>query len=296
MPSIKKSKPRYQPLVNILLIVAIIVVGIFYAGLIYFDQVHKKPENVFWGMMSQNLQTGALSRSNEQIVPGQSLKQVTQMQFKSQIIVKNSVVLTSEKDGEKQVIANEAIGTENADFLRYTAIPANNGKLPENVINVWSIQTEENSGQNPSILADNILSTPLMFGYLNSAKRSEIINELKNTNAITVDYSKTDLNAKFEDKTVYSFEVMLNLDSYINAYKIYLKAIGQSQLADELGSPDPGSTYPLTIFVNPVSYQPVKVEVGASSEVMYNFNINNQIQIPENVTTTITEIKNRISE
>lgn len=289
------AKSKSNNLQNVLAATILIIAGFTYIGFSYFNQIYKNPQTVFWGMINQNLQTASYQKTSKTDYGQQQYVQETTMQFKANL-VSDSVVTISEKteNNKSSKVITQAIGTTKADFIRYKEITREGKTENPNIINVWAINTKEVSGQEPGLLTDALLSTPLMFGYLNSANRQQLVNQLKSTNAFSIDFNKTDKNYNYQNSRFYAYDVTINMKQYLQAYKLYLNKIGQNMLAENLGSDLTDSSYQAKVIVNPVSYQPVALIAGSGQDEFSNFDINNQIVAPNNIKKTFEELKSEL--
>ncbi|MEI6237267.1 MAG: hypothetical protein WCP03_01540 [Candidatus Saccharibacteria bacterium] len=280
------------------LAVTIVVIAIIGLGkLMWLDQIYLKPQNVFWGMINQNLQTGSITKTvvqkNNDL---QSIQQVTSIQYKSEIYARTVVTIQDKTKGNESLIITDTYGTPTQDFLKYKTIKSAGNNTPKNVEGVWSVNTAS-SQQQVQILSDAILSSPLIFGYLNSNKRTDLINQMHFNSVFNIDYSAVNKNDKVDGKKAYSYKLTIDLAKYMSVYRNYLSMIGQGNLAGQLGQPQAGATYKATLYVNALNRQPLRLvpEGVTTGEGFSNIDSNNITKPPKDAKLSILQLQNRLS-
>jgi hypothetical protein len=289
----KKVLTTQQIIAIAITVLAVIMLGLW----LLYTEIYLKPSTVFWSTINQNLQTGYISKTVTQTTGTQTLTEATNIQFKGSLIAHTTLILTNKSGLSTSSVITETYGTDKQDFLRYTEIKSSTSANPKNTINVWAVNNKNNQ-QIIEILSDALMSSPLMYGYLSSSQRADIINQMHDHNVFTINFANTSTNVKYDGKRIYTYDVAINLQSYVQVFRAYLQDLGQSNLALQIGQPAAGSTYKATLYINPASRQILKMVPDGSSisEIYSNQDINAQTKLPVNVKLSITELKQRLTD
>lgn len=285
----KKQVSRTQ--VNWLLSFALLIAAVIFLWF-WYNQSYLKPSSVFWGTISNNLNTGFVTRTSSQTQGAQRLTQINDLQFTPELLARSIVRLENTETNEK--VVTETIGTPTADYLRYVEIDSEQSRVTDNsAIGSWA---KREAGQNtqPQILTDALLGNVLMFGDLSKSDRKQLVDDLQKNNA----FQKYDIIKKktVGGQRVYTYNVVLNLDAYANIYKTYLKMLGQEKLAEQIGAQQSGATYQFELDVIAASRVPLKLSVPDSENAEYYSNIGARqpIAIPQ-TNQTISELQAKLS-
>jgi hypothetical protein len=285
----KKQATKNQ--INWMVALAVIVAAslLFW---VWYNQSYLKPANVFWGTISNNLSVNYVTRTSSKEEGTQKLTQVNDLQFTPKLIARSTVKLEDTATNEK--VITETIGTATTDYLRYVEIVSkNSANADTSAIGTWA-KREAGKGGQPQILADSLLGSVLMFGDLSSKQQSQIISQLKSTNA----FQKYDLIAKrtVGGRTIYTYNVSINLDAYSKIYANYLIMLGQDKLAAQIGQQQSGALYDITLDINAGSRVPTKLSVSGNqdTEVFTNVGSGPRFVSPQ-ATLTIAELQTKLS-
>jgi hypothetical protein len=222
---------------------------------------------------------------------GQQLLQQNNVSYKSKIITHNYVTI---KDIEnKSIVKTQTIGTTKADYLKYEKIDSNNiNSSNKGIINIWAVNKN-----NPAILNDTLVSSPIIFGYLPSYKRSNLVNQMKQQNVFGIDFNNVNKAAYLNGKKVYIYDININLEKYVIVYSEYLNTIGQKDLARKMSNTISSGTYSAKLYVDLLSRQPLKIQPKNSDMGLEysNFDLNESVQEPHNVKTTFEQLQLKIN-
>jgi hypothetical protein len=276
--------------INALVAIALIVASVLFFWF-WYNKVYLKSENVFWSTISNNLNTGHVTRTSAQVSEQQSLTQATDLQL-SPILAARTTVTLSDKTSNQKVVT-ETIGTQNDDFLRYVEITGPQAPKNSDVVGVWAKQTLPD-GEQPRILADALLGGVLMFGDLSASQRKQLVSELKDTGAFTK-YDLIDTKT-IDGRKIYTFNTAVNIAKYTKVFKTYLGMIGQESLANELGDQESDAQYEFILTINAGTRQPtsLKAKAGDGLETYSNFGRRTPIIWPT-TNTTIAELQEKIT-
>lgn len=279
---------------NLLLLALLLAATLAYFAYTSISSKYRDPQKVFWGMVNQNLQTATVGRLTKSDDPQQYYRQLTQLQFKSILISESTITISEQSNGVTNKVVTKAVGTADSDYLKYLEITKDNKPASQNAVNVWAVQNKAKSQEQPTFLAESLLSSPLMFGYFNKDIRQQLANDLKNSEVYKIDFQKTNKQYNFNDKTVFAYNVNINVAKYIEVYKKYLNKIGQVSLAEQLNQPASTDSYQTILLINPTSLQPVATMVGDSTDEYVNFDTNNQIEYPKDAKLSFSELRDKL--
>ena len=270
---------------------------IFLGFWFWYTNVYLKPSNVFWSTMNQNLQTGSITETENESASGQTMTQISDILYKGSLIAHTTVTLNDKTTSGTSTIITETYGTPGQDYLRYPKITSTDNSVPKGVVGMWATSIKS-KGQPIEILSDALTATPLMFGYLSTSARADIINQLHDHNVFNLNFGSTITNAKYDGHRVYAYDVTLNLQNYIQVFRSYLDYMGQSTLALSIPQPSTSATYKMTLYINPVSRQIMKMVPDGSSvqEIFTNQDVNTNIKLPGSVKLTINQLRNRLTQ
>ena len=290
----KNQQDKWQKIIATA-VVALILLGV--GKWLYYDAVYLKPETVFWSCMNQNLQTGSVTiTSNLSSDASQTVVQVANMQFKASLYAQTTVTIEDKTAGKQSLVITDTFGTPTQDYLMYRQIKTPDSNVPSGVVGVWAASSTKENGQS-QVLSDAILASPIMFGYLDSSQRAKLIDQMRTNKVFTVDFNATKKGVKVNGKNTYAYAVTIDMQKYIAVYKNYLAMIGQTALGNQLGQAQVGDSYKATLYIAPVSRQPLRLlpEGSKNGQDFSNFGNNNFGQPPKNVELTISQLQSRIT-
>lgn len=278
--------------INWMVAVALIVAGCLLFWF-WYNQSYLKPANVFWGTVNNNLAVDYITRTSTKSEGAQKLMQVTDLQFTPKLIARSTVKLENTETNER--VVTETIGTSTTDYLRYAEIKSNKSSVnaDKSLIGAWA-KREAGKGEQPQILADALMGSVLMFGNLSSSQQSQIISQLKSTNA----FQKYDLVSKNNEngRLIYTYNVSINLDAYSKIYANYLIMLGEDKLAAQIGQQQSGATYDFILQINAGSRVPTKLGVADSQDTEIFTNVGSGPRfIAPTTTLTIAELQAKLS-
>jgi|GEM_PF-6037924 len=289
MAKLKKMDWR-QAVAILIVIVSVLAFAKWY----WYSQYYMIPKNVFWGAIDQNFQTGYITKIVKQQSGQQVMIKQDNLQFRGSLLANSIVTLQNNSPNNKSLVVTQTIGTTMADYLKYDQIDGNN---KNKAVNVWAVGNNS-KGEQPRILNDALVSSPIMFGYLNTQKRQELIKNLRSQKVFDVDFGKTDTKYKIDGRRVYAFDVNIKLSSYIKIYSQYLKDMGQDSLAQQMSNAAIGGTLKATIYINPASRQMVRMQPKNSDiyESYSNFGLSRLVEPPKNVKLSIARLQQELAQ
>jgi hypothetical protein len=252
----------------LILVIAAIVGG----GWLWWNKVYTSSDNVFWGMMSDNLSTESITRHINQTAAGQTTDQYIQVQLGSVTAARNIVTISQNSGSNKAVVKSETIGTPTNDYSRYVSIKTDQknaqGK-PLNtaqIIGLWGKTPDAKNGQRPSVqyLQQSLLGL-VPFANLASGPRTSLIRLIRDSNVYTID-STPAKSAKQAKRPVFIYSVSINPKAYISMLQQFVKDIGLGDIGLDPSQYNGSQPLKAEFTVDKVSRQLVKVAYPGSGE------------------------------
>lgn len=206
---------------------AIAVILIVFWGV----SAYSSPENVFWGMIDNNLSVSGVQRRVTQTNESGELRQNTVLRFGAVNGAHGLVTLTQKDQGQSATVKTESIGTSSADYSRYVAIEASQKNAQNQsvdfkaVTGVWGKSAGE---QVPQFYSQTALGL-VPFANLNFADRRQIIKSIKQKNVYRVNYALVK-EKRINGQQSYIYTVNLDPYAYAQILERLAKASGLAAL------------------------------------------------------------------
>lgn len=264
------------------------IAGIIGGGWLWWSKVYTSSENVFWGMISNNLATESITRHTTQTAAGQTTDQYIQLQLGAVNAARNVVTISQNISGSHAVVKSETIGTKDNDYSRYVAIKTDQknaqGK-PLNtaqIIGVWGKTPDAKKGQRPPIqyLQQSLLGI-VPYANLASGPRHDLINLIKNNNVYTIT-SEPAKSVKQSGRQVFVYTVNINPKAYISMLQQFVKDIGLGDIGLDPSQYNGSQPLKAEFTVDKVSRQLVKVSYpdGGQSQTYSSQGQEQPISVP----------------
>ena len=288
MAKSKKQKFTWQQYVTA--VFAVIAV-LFFSGWYFFNQIYLKPENVFWSMLDRNLKTGSITKTYSEGNDSGSYDLVSKLQLKGQPASQTKITIKN----DNATLVTDTIGTPTQDYLKYNQEPVTDDM--QNGMNTWAVNNASDT-EPAQIYLNELLSTPILFGYLNHNQRTDLIKSMQDNQVFNTDFNSVNTTTVLNGKKVYVYDVGINLVNYLPIYQAYLRYMGQNNIADQIGDASPGATLTMKLVVEPISRHLLQTTVDNNGQTI-NFGIhdaNKMIEIPKDVSMSIDDLQELISE
>ena len=197
----------------------LIIAGIF----TWFNKVYADPENVFWGMVDNNLATSGVSKEVLQRDAQNSSQEVTQLSWNPEPRVRTIRELSFTQGGATTKVVLEAIITPKDQYQRYAKIdrPGPDRDYSK-IYNLWLKNGGGGAQSDPSAF-NNAAYGVMLFGNFNRDDRKSVVDGLRK--AYKVDFSNIQKQIE-EGRRNYSYSVTINLREYAKAAQAYAKRQG----------------------------------------------------------------------
>lgn len=203
-------------------------------GVVWWSAVYENPYNVFWGMLSNSLQTSSVSKHIVQTSGVTSLDQYISLQYGANNFAYGRTTL---KD-PTSTVKTETIGTMTNDYIRYTGITTSQkgkdgkslsfGKLLGKWAKDQAANSAQQTGQSPFFIQTVIgLSGGNTVPIVNLPKdeRSNLINLLHDSVVFKTAYNnvkKSNVNGQLQ----YAYNVELEPVAYVAFEKQLAQYLG----------------------------------------------------------------------
>lgn len=275
----------------ILTAIWLLIAGVFWWRVVYSD-----PRNVFEGMLDRNFSTIGYTREASANQQGINSTEYSQLQTGQQTLVRTLTVLQQQQDE----IITDALSTPENEYVRYTKINTSrkdkDGKALDfsDAVNVWAKQESSGSSQGVAQMLLGIFP----MGNVPAKDRKVLVDFIKSNNVFVTNYD----NAKKETKNgrqVYTYDVQLLQQPYIDMLKQYGIAIGLGDQVKDLNADDYAGAAPvnLKVSVDVLSRQVTSVVLPGQAdrtEKYSGYGIRQDVQLPTNTITT-SELQQRLS-
>jgi hypothetical protein len=272
------------------------VLAIIVSSILWFQAVYKSPQNVFEGMIKQNFTNTGYTRNVDSNENGLNAKETAQLQTGGENIVRTKTILKQDND----TVTTDAISTMSAEYVRYTNIDTQrksaNGKQLDfsKAVNVWA----KNETGGPSQTFSQMLLGVVPMGNVPAETRKELIKFIDKNTVFAANYN-TVKKEKINGRQVYTYQVQLLPQTYVQMLKIYGKGVG---LEDQVAQLDPAhykdaQPTKLTLSVDAVSRHLVALsypDSTARSERYSGYGIRKDVELPTK-TIPAAELQKRLS-
>lgn len=210
----------------------LIIMAVVGAGWLWWSKVYTSADNVFWGMISNNLASGSVTRHTEQSIGGQTTDQYIEIELGS-VNAAHSVVTVSQQDKNgPTVVKSETIGTPSSDYSRYISIktPQKNAQgKPLNtaqIIGLWGKTPDAKPGQRPPVqyLQQSLLGI-VPFASLTPTQRHDLVRLIRDDNVYNIT-GAIPKSTKLGGHPVFIYTVSINPQAYIGMLQQFTKDIG----------------------------------------------------------------------
>ncbi len=265
---------------------------------LWWVKVYTNPRNIFSDMLSNSLNTYGVTKTTTQDDTSGKLTQITQAQFGSQNLVQEKSTITQPTESGDATVTTEAIGNGTDNFVRYVdiSVPTQKDKAPLDfsaLKGIWGKQPTEPGVGNSSF--SEVLYGAVLFGYLPSKERSELLHMINDTDIYNVDYGK--LTYKNENgKDVIVYPVQIATQPYVQLLKRYDEMLGlklMSQVSPDEYANSPAISLSLSIDKTSRTLTKVSYSGGQREEVLSGYGIHKNVTIPTN-TISSTELEGKL--
>lgn len=198
-------------------------------------------------------------------------------------------------------VITDAISTPEHDYVRYAKIDTSrkdeNGKPYDfsSAVNVWAKGESDGSNQT---LAQMLLGL-FPMGNVPAEDRDEILDFMKENSVFSANYNKVKKET-MNGRPVYTYEVQLLPQPYVEMLKRYGAAVGLSDQVTNLNPADYADSAPtkLTVSIDVLSRHLRLLKLDPSSggrtESYSGYGIRQDVQLPTKTITT-SELQQRLS-
>jgi hypothetical protein len=272
----------------IIVCLVIIVGGLFYW---IYKSYLTNPDNVFYGMILNNLNTSSYVVVDEEQNPQSSITQQTLVESGSKDITISRE--TNNVIGSQDTIQTLSIGTPTTDYSSYQKIEVGKTSRVYNpIIGKWGVSSPEGVSSPGGQLYKSMVLTPFLFSSPSPNNTAKLMNFIKQNKVYSIKSSKlTSVNGK----QAINYQIDIKLQPYSKLLDLYSGIIGyKNQLPTAQYSGN--QVAQLEVTVATVSRQLIGLSyIGSSSIQIYeSYGIHDQIKIPSK-TIPLQTLKNEIT-
>jgi hypothetical protein len=247
-------------------------------------------------MVDKSLQTSSVQRTISQESGRSTVDQAVHLGFTPRVVTQSVTDLQETNQTGKTTVTTENIGTDNADYVRYTAIDIGGSKNINtgNVLNVWGKrQGNAQTGQSTSFLSD-ALFVAVPFGNLNASQREQVKEEINKTKLYDIQEAKVEF---VNGRPVANYTLNLEPQALIRVLGKYVQVTGVGRSADlDPAAYEGAAKIPVKLQVDVLSRHLVSSEFAGSgrTEKYTAYNARRDVQIPSQ-TIGIDELQKRLT-
>ncbi len=218
---LKLKKLSFRTTIRLMIVVAVIVFLV--GGWLWWSRVATNPNRVLNDMLSSSLQTTSVDKTVTSMGETQTIR-LSYSPGPFARIVDDKVQSGPGGDNKMRL---EALGTQNADYYRFTNI-VTNGKVPtgaDKILGVWARQKpNELTGSSAQVLTQAKMSSAILFANLNNQDSQKILDTIKTNNVYKIDNSKKEL---IEGRPAVTLEVTIKQKNLVTLINTYQEVLGQ---------------------------------------------------------------------
>jgi hypothetical protein len=266
----------------------------------WWHYVYNSQDNIFWGMVRNNLSTSSYTRNTVQDDGTQRLEQDTVTRTSEPYLLNSQSILTQSQP--KTEVVTDYIGTPYEDYVRYANIETEQKSLSGGRLDVSSIEgkwgksaaqgTRDTSGQ---MYSESILGV-IPFGKLSPTQRESLLRKMQSAGVYTFELTKVE-RKNWWSRPVHNYDVQVNAEAYVAALKQFAADMGLTQL-ERLDPAQYKSAQPITINVkvDGWSHQLTQVNYSEGSRVenISGHGSRKQLQEPPTKTISIEELQSKL--
>ncbi|MGZ6005587.1 MAG: hypothetical protein ACXWLH_05585 [Candidatus Saccharimonadales bacterium] len=284
----------------LILIAGIILVA---SSWFWWHNVQMSANNVFWGMIDNNLSTSGVTRHIVQSTTDKSLDQYIREQFGALNASESLITLKQTDSSGQSSVQTDTIGTVDNDYSKYISIstPEKSAKgqpiETSNVVGIWGKSADTQQGQKSvaKYFQQSIL-TIIPFGNFNQEQRQNLIDQMHSHNIY--DFSVANAKSqKMNGRAVFVYQVDIAPASYVQLMQQYVKYLGLGDIGLDPSTYAGSPALKAEITVDKLSRQLVKISYPGSgqSETLVDQNLDQPIVLPTK-TIPISELQAKIQK
>lgn len=291
-----KNMETRRLVLDLVILACVILLGV--TAWLWWTKIVMNPDRVLQGAIENSLQTNSVTKHITQEGGGNSdVNQTTYLSFYPPNVTSQSRTVLSQGIGStKTSVTTETIGTNDADYVRYTE--ANNtGSLPgaerlNDLFGKWAKRSQNpTSGDQVTFLNESIYGI-FAFGNLDDAQRSRIMELVQQKNV----YKYQSVERRIENKRpVYVYELSINPVELVSVIREYLEITGAGD-PSQLNPDDYKGAGRLQVIatIDILSRQLLKIEYPTGRVESYNgHNLYKPTEIPSE-TMPVEELQRQL--
>lgn len=280
----------------ILAIAGILILALALFG--WFNYVRNKPENIFFGMLENNLQTWSVARETSQQAQGRTIDQAVQLLLGHQNIAYGRTDLHQEGSISARVVT-ENLGTPYEDYISYKEISTSqtddNGQRTDfsEVTGIWAKNDQQQPEATTGELYSELSLGLIPFADLDQDARKRVLSLIKEKNAYEI--TSEPQSIRVNSRPVYVYQVELQPEGYVTVLKQIAEESGLTHLED-LDPANFVNAQPIgfNVSVDVWSRQLIGVQYEDGRVERYgSYGVRKSVEVPEE-SITLQELQTKI--
>ncbi len=260
------------------------VVLILFSLWFWWTKIFTSKSNVFYGMLNNSLSTLGVAKTISQ--EGQSGKttQISQAQFGGRNLVNVTSDINQKSTQGDISVTTQTVSLQNEDFVRYKKIDISSKDSKKvdfsPILNKWArtSQLEGGGGAFSEALFGIVLT-----GNLPKNNRDQLMKLIHEKEVYKIDFTKTKVE-KTHGRTIYTYDVEVNIGAYAELLKKYDELLGLKQMAQlqpEQYKNEAPIKVKLSVDVLGRQLVAIKYEQDGREEAFAGYGIRGDVKIPE---------------
>ena len=222
----------------------------------WWKLVYTNPERIFWDAIANNFSTSGFSRLTSYQDQEASELSASQIQYGQRNIAETHITVNA--PGMKQKA--EVISTPEEDYLRYVQFSSDDeGSGKSKALGVWA-KSDGSGDLRQSFGQLTLLLSLFPMGYVPADERDDLVNYAK-SNSVYNPEVDTVIKETIDGRSVYTFKVTVQLQTYADMLQQFAQATGQADAAADISPADYADVapIPLEVSIDPLSRRIVRV-------------------------------------
>jgi hypothetical protein len=287
-------------LVRLTILTGVIIFAV--SGWAWWTKIHNNPTRVFWAMFDNSLSTTSVTTHVNQASQGQTIDRYAVIHFGTQNAAR-SLQTREQVDGTTtSTVAQETIGTTDADYLRFpyisTGLASASGKPIDysSVEGVWAKTDAATAGNKAAIQNfDQAVLGTVPFANFSAAERKILVKYIRDDRVYMLDPSKV-IKKQLGGKQVYEYTLEVNAKQYFTMLQEFAAQLGVGPVSGlDPSQYDTASPLSVQFTIDVVSRQLVKIHYNDSGqdETFDSYGVRTPITLPAS-TIPLTALQKRI--
>jgi hypothetical protein len=194
----------------------------------WWTKIHNSSNNVFWGMINNNLASSGVTRHIYQKNESQELDQYIQLEFGSVNAARGLSIFKQSGNNGGSAVTTETLGIPTSDYNRYVRVKTSDKTADDKTIDtskfvgIWA-KNDITANEGDQYFRQSVL-TIVPYGNLSTGARRSLVDFIKDKDVYRM--SKPAESKTYNGRSAYVYYIEVNPVAYIESLQKYSKALG----------------------------------------------------------------------